>query len=106
VVSLPELEDRFREAKGILKGDPTGALALLREIAFEAMKKAAPGWNPREEGLAEYSSRRRYPDFFHEMADRIESSWRFVIQADESQILGVLSSTAFLLEVVRRLESR
>jgi len=43
------------------------------------------------------------PDFFREMADRVEWSWRFVVEAKELDALMALSSAAFLVEVVRRL---
>ncbi len=105
-MNLEELEDKLEEAKLYLRKDPTKSLKLLREIAEESLRIAAPDWNPEKESLAEYSSTRRYPDFFHDMADRIEGAWRFARQADESNILGVLSSAAFLLEVLRRLEPR
>ncbi len=105
-MNLRDLEDKLEEAKIYLRKDPSKSLSLIREIAEESLKIAAPDWNPEKESLADYSSRRRYPDFFHDMADRIEGSWRFARQADESNILGALSSAAFLLEVLRRLESR
>ncbi len=102
-MNLKELEDKLEEARSYLKEDPSRSLKLIREIAEESLKIAAPGWNPEEESLADYSSRRKYPDFFHDMADRIEGSWKFARQANESDVLGALSSAAFLLEVLRRL---
>ncbi len=100
---ISELEEGLERAKKLVHEDPGAALALLREVAEEAMKIAAPDWNPSNESLAEYAAVRRYPDFFHEMADRIEGSYSFVMQASERDVLGAVSSTAFLLEVVRRL---
>ncbi len=103
-MKLKDLEDKLEEARSYLKKDPSKSLKLIREIAEESMKIAAPEWDPDEESLADYSSKRRYPDFFHDMADRIEGSWRFARQVDESNVLGALSSVAFLLEVLRRLD--
>ncbi len=97
------MEEKLERAKGLARREPRKALALLREVAEEAVKIAAPDWDPSSQSLAEYAAVRKYPDFFHEMADRIEGSYRFVMQAGEKEVLGAISSTAFLLEVVRRL---
>ncbi len=97
------MEEKLERAKELAHKDPGNALALLREVAEEALKVAAPDWDPSNESLAEYAAVRRYPDFFQEMADRIEGSYRFVMQAGEGDMLGAISSTAFLLEVLRRL---
>ena len=103
VVSLEELEKKLVMARELLRRDVGKALSLMKEVASEAIKMAAPGWDPRYECLAEYSSLRKMPDFFREMADRIEWSWRFVMEAKELDALMALSSAAFLVEVVRRL---
>ncbi len=100
---ISNLEEELERAKKLAREDPDNALALLRGVAERAMKIAAPDWDPSSESLAEYAAVRRYPDFFHEMADRIEGSYRFVMQASERDVLGAVSSTAFLLEVLRRL---
>ena len=102
---ISNLEEKLERAKELAHRNPDSALALLREVAEEAVRIAAPDWDPSNESLAEYAAVRRYPDFFHEMADRIEGSYRFVMQAGEGDVLGAISSTAFLLEVLRRLPS-
>ncbi|MDK2383793.1 MAG: hypothetical protein QI199_03140 [Candidatus Korarchaeota archaeon] len=100
---ISQLEGKLERAKELAHRDPGSALALLRKVAEEVLRVAAPDWDPSRESLAEYAEVRRYPDFFHEMADRIEGSYRFVMQAGEGDVLGAISSTAFLLEVLRRL---
>ncbi len=100
---ISELEAKLERAKEIARMNGSEALMLLREVAEAAVREFAPDWDPDEESLAEYAASRRYPDFFHEMADRIEGSWRFVMEAGPEDVLGAISSTAFLLEVVRRL---
>ncbi len=102
---ISNLEEKLERAKELAHRNPDSALALLREVAEEAVRIAAPDWDPSSESLAEYAAVRRYPDFFHEMADRIEGSYRFVMQAGKEDVLGAISSTAFLLEVLRRLPS-
>ncbi len=104
MVSVGELEEKLVVARKLLRRDVDKALSLIKEIASEAIKIAAPGWDPQCQCLAEYSSSRKMPDFFREMADRIEWSWRFVMEAKEFDALMALSSTAFLVEVVRRLK--
>jgi len=56
VVSLEELEKKLVMARELLRRDVGKALSLMKEVASEAIKMAAPGWDPRYECLAEYSS--------------------------------------------------
>lgn len=102
---IKELEEVLGLAKVVARKDKARALALLKDLSDRVIEVAAPDWKPEEESLAEYAAIRRYPDFFHEMADRIEGSWRFFKVAGEDDIISAFSAAAFLLEVLRRLET-
>ncbi len=97
-----DLEKTFNEIREIYKRDPEMAISLMKSLVKEIKERIAEDWDGSIP-LSQYASARRYPDFFHEMADRIEWSFKFVERATKDEILMALSSLGFLMEVYRRL---
>ncbi len=97
-----DLEKEFEEIRNLTKRDPRKALSLMKSLARELKARIAVDWDGTT-SLSEYASLRRYPDFFHEMADRIEWSFKFIEEASSEDVLMALSSLGFLMEVYRRL---
>ncbi|ACB07726.1 hypothetical protein [Candidatus Korarchaeum cryptofilum] len=97
---IGSLRKEFEEAKKLAAQDEERALSIIREISIRTMKLMAPEWDCSI-SLAEYSATRGYPDFFLEMADRIEDSFKFCLEG--SQLNSIIASAAFLLKVAERL---
>ncbi len=97
-----DLEEVFEEIREVHKRDPESALSLMKSLAKELKERIAGDWDGSVP-LSQYASSRKYPDFFHEMADRIEWSFKFVEEATINELLMALSSLGFLMEVYRRL---
>jgi len=95
------LRREFEEAKKLAAYDEERALSIIREISISVMKLIAPEWDGSR-SLAEYSATRGYPDFFLEMADRIEDSFKFCLEG--SQLSSIIVSAAFLLKVAERFQ--
>ena len=94
--------DEFREAKVLLSRDRMAGLERLKKLLDEIVEEIAPGWKGSGMTLAEYAAAKRYPNFFHEMADRIESSVR-VVESGDAPDTTLVSAMAFLIEVRNRL---
>ena len=97
---IGSLRKEFEEAKKLAAQDEERALSIIREISIRTMKLMAPEWDCSI-SLVEYSATRGYPDFFLEMADRIEDSFKFCLEG--SQLNSIIASAAFLLKVAERL---
>ncbi len=96
------MENTYREIRELYRRDPRKAIQIMKELAKRIKEEIAEDWN---EGipLSQYASVKKFPDFFHEMADRIEWSFKFIEGASEDDVLMALSSLSFLMEVYRRL---